>query len=77
MLLNLNLAQRDPIGSMILARQRPRAKILLPADIVANDAKSCHSRVVLHRAAKRILRVFGHGVRLVKDDDLEWRPSEG
>ncbi|EEQ41586.1 hypothetical protein CLUG_05715 [Clavispora lusitaniae ATCC 42720] len=39
-------------------------------DVVANQAETRHARVVFHGAPQRRLRIVGHGVGLVQDDDL-------
>mmetsp|Transcript_11711 Transcript_11711/g.47286 ORF Transcript_11711/g.47286 Transcript_11711/m.47286 type:complete len:411 (-) Transcript_11711:24-1256(-) len=75
------------LGDVVEARAhlvgRERSKPILGAprgerlddarDVVADEAEARHVRVGLHGAAQRALRVLGHGVGLVENDDLERR----
>ena len=44
-----------------------------PADVIANQAKTCALAFLLHDATKSGLRGTRHGVRLVQNDDFEGR----
>ena len=41
-----------------------------PAHVVADDAEAGDPGVLLHRPPQRVLRVLGHRIRLIKNDDF-------
>ena len=62
-------------------REWPKAKLGTPRrhcvhnarEVVAAQDEARHSRVLLHHAPQRRLRVCRHGVRLIEDDHFERR----
>lgn len=73
--LNLNLLQRDASGSIILRRTRQVTSYAIessvPRNVVADKTETRYARVVFHDAAQGGLRVLGHRVCLVEDNNLE------